>query len=255
MRLEELRPLIERVPYVSPQQGRILYEHIRRTRPAEVLELGFAHGASSCYIAAALAENGHGRLTTVDLEETRGHFRPSIEELLERTALARWVDVRRERTSYTWFLKKKVEERSQGAACRPLYDFCYVDGSKNWTIDGLAFFLVDKLLNEGAWLLFDDLKWSYRMMEQRHGLRVSDGIVHRELGEDELATPHVELIFRLLVMQHPDYGEFRIEDDNWAWARKVRRDHRTLLVDTRLSARTLVYKLAWPLRRLIHYDG
>jgi len=253
MNVEDLIPLVRRVPYIAPDQGRVLYKHIRETHPEHCLELGFAHGVSSCYIAAALAENGSGRLTTVDLEETANHFHPSIDELLEKTGLARWVDVRREHTSYTWFLKKMIEQRTTGSVCQPLYDFCFIDGCKNWTVDGLAFFLVDKLLREGGYILFDDLKWTYEQAQEKYGLKMTDGIVLRDLGDDERSQPHIDLIFRLLVMQHPSYSWFRLEDDNWAWARKVRSDQATLIIDTRLSMRTVIYRLAWPIRKLIGY--
>jgi len=51
---------------MSPEQGRIVYDHVRAARPAEVLELGTAHGVGAAYMAAALRDNGAGRLVTVD---------------------------------------------------------------------------------------------------------------------------------------------------------------------------------------------
>lgn len=48
------------------------------------------------------------------------------------------------------------------------------------------------------------------------------------MGEDELHSPHIELIFRLLVMQHPDYSEFKIQSDWWAWAHKINSSSKTL---------------------------
>ena len=45
---------------MSPEQGRIVYDHVRATRPAEVLELGTAHGVGAAYMAAALRDNGAG---------------------------------------------------------------------------------------------------------------------------------------------------------------------------------------------------
>jgi predicted O-methyltransferase YrrM len=49
---------------MSPDQGRVVHEHVHRTRPREALELGTAHGVGAAYIAAALAPGA--RLTTVD---------------------------------------------------------------------------------------------------------------------------------------------------------------------------------------------
>ena len=69
-------------------------------------------------------------------------------------------------STYTWFLKKQVEARSDAAGnCEPLYDFCYLDGSKDWTTDGLAVVLIEKLLRPGGWLLMDDLDWTFSSHE------------------------------------------------------------------------------------------
>jgi predicted O-methyltransferase YrrM len=225
MKFEAIRDQVAGVPYMTPEQGRTLYDFILDHRPAACLELGFAHGVSSCYTAAALDEIGAGHLTTVDLASVR--LQPSIEDLLAKTGLERYVTIAREATSYTWFLKKKIEERTSDGVCTPLYDFCFIDGAKNWTIDGLAFFLVDKLLNEGGWILFDDLGWAYAT-NVRPGETVSDGITIRNLGKDERTVPHLEAIFRLLVMQHPSYSEFRIQDEWWGWAHKVQSDRKVL---------------------------
>jgi predicted O-methyltransferase YrrM len=214
-----VQALLAGVPYIQPGPAERLYEFIRRTGPAECLELGFAHGASSCYIAAALAARGQGHLTTVDLEQSGGR-EPRIETLLARTGLASYVTVRREPHSYAWFLKKEIVRRSAGGSCQPAYDFCFFDGAKNWTVDGFAFFLVDKLLRPGGWLLFDDYRWSYARREAVTGRSETDGIVHRAMSADQREEPNVELIFRYLVMQHPGYADFRVEGD-WAWARKV----------------------------------
>ncbi|HWS88410.1 MAG TPA: hypothetical protein VN282_15670 [Pyrinomonadaceae bacterium] len=62
----------------------------------------------------------------------------------------------------------------------------------------LTFFLVDKLLRPGGWILFDDLNWTY----VSKGGEQTGGISHRATGEDELNTPHIDLVFRLLVQQH-----------------------------------------------------
>lgn len=219
MTFETVHAHLAGVPYIAPAAARALYEFILRAGPRDCLELGFAHGASSCYIAAALAARGEGHLTTVDLETSVGR-RPPIETLLARTGLARYVTVRREVHCYTWFLKKEIERRTARGRCRPAYDFCFVDGCKNWTIDGFAFFLVDKLLRPGGWILLDDYTWTYERRARATGQAETDGLVHRAMSPDQRAQPNVALIFRYLIRQHPAYEAFRVEGD-WAWARKV----------------------------------
>ena len=220
MKFAKIQKTIAGIPYVMPEMAKDLYQFILREKPINCLELGFGHGASSCYLAAALDELGRGHLTSVDLRSAKEWQQPPIEELLSKTGLAPYVTVQRESTSYTWFLKKEIEKNSPDRECLPLYDFCFLDGAKNWTIDSATFFLVDKLLKPGGWIVFDDLQWTYQS-KLNEGKRKSDGVYMAEMGNDELNQPHVELIFKLLVMQHPDYANFYIKDNWWAWAQKA----------------------------------
>lgn len=228
MKFEDAKQLLDGIPFIDPQRARTLYDFILETRPQQCLELGFAHGTSSCYIAAALDEIGSGHLTSVDLTADQVDFDPSLETLLEKTGLGDYVTIQRERNSYTWFLKKAIEANTHDGNCQPVYDFCFIDGAKNWTIDGMAFFLVDKLLKMDGWILFDDMNWTYA--EMGIGRDDVDGVTIRSLSEDERRQPHIERIFSLLVMQHPDYGEFKIEDDVWGWAHKIHAETRTLRI-------------------------
>jgi predicted O-methyltransferase YrrM len=205
------------IPHISDIQGRELYEFVRREKPRSCLELGHAHGVSSAYIAAALDEVG-GHLDTVDLELS-ADLAPNLETLLSNMGLRGLVSIHREVNSYTWFLKKKIAAQSTDRRCQPCYDFCFIDGAKNWTIDGLAFFLVDKLLNDNGWILFDDYSWTYEKYLRRK--EVMDGITIRKLGPDERAEPHVALIYQLLVRQHPSYSNFIVQSNWWAWAQKT----------------------------------
>lgn len=212
---------VEGVPYMPPEDGARIYDHIRKTQPENVLELGTAHGVSAVYMAAALEANAHGQITTVDYAEAP--FRdPTPEQLVARARLSHRVEIVRQYSSYTWFLKEKIEERSDSAGnCEPLYDFCFLDGCKNWTVDGLAVFLVEKLLRPGGWLLLDDLTWSYGREGSRGGRESCDGITNRLLSSEELAEPHMMAIFELLLRQHPSFTQFRVENEWWGWAQKA----------------------------------
>ncbi len=213
---------------MSPDQGRVVFEHVRATRPREVLELGTAHGVGSAYMAAALEANGAGRLTTVDFQGAS--YSPSPEEVLARAEVAHRVEVVRAYSSYTWWLKEQVGAASDPAGnVTPRFDFVYLDGAKNWTIDGLAVVLVEKLLRPGGWLLMDDLDWTYAQDPRREA---TDGIVHRELSEPERTQPHLRAVFELIVAQHPSFTELRVQDEWWGWARKAPGEPRRYTLET-----------------------
>lgn len=241
MKFETIHKQLDGIPYILPQLARELYDFILEKKPGNCLELGFAHGVSSCYIAAALDELGHGHLTSVDLLAASEWQHPAIEELLERTGLTSYVTVCRENSGYNWFLQKEIYRLSKGNICTPIYDFCFLDGAKNWTIDSSAFFLVDKILKEDGWLLLDDLQWTYRS-KLEEGKSKSDNIRLADLADDELDRPHLELIFWLLIMQHPSYSNFRVRDYWWGWAQKSNSGSREVALEVSDRCRRLVEK-------------
>ena len=77
MRFDDVAAAVRGIPYMSQDLGRRVYEHVRRTQPAHVLELGTAHGVSAAYVAAALEANGRGHLVTADHGASR--FDPAPE--------------------------------------------------------------------------------------------------------------------------------------------------------------------------------
>jgi predicted O-methyltransferase YrrM len=228
---ETVASAIAGVPFMTPHQGRIVYDHIRETRPSEALELGTAHGVGAAYMATALADNGAGALTTVDF--ARANYDPSPEDVLARAGVADRVTVVREFSSYTWWLKEQVAARSDAHGnVEPRFDFVYLDGSKNWTIDGFAVVLVEKLLKPGGWLLMDDLDWSYADHPDRKWV---NGVDTRKLSEPERTQPHLRSVFELIVAQHPSFTELRVQDEWWGWARKAPGEPRRLTIETSRS--------------------
>jgi predicted O-methyltransferase YrrM len=222
LKFGEVYALVKGIPFINRRNAEALYNLIVEAKLRNCLELGFAHGTASCYIAAAIDELGGGELVSVDIESGREWQKPSIEELLSRVSLEQYVKVYREKTGYNWYLQNIIARQSENEnkICEPIFDLCIIDGPKNWTIDSSAFFLVDKLLKPGGWIIFDDYNWSYGQAD--HSRAATDGIIHRELSESEREVPHIRQIFHLLVMQHPNYGNFRIqEDSDWAWAQKT----------------------------------
>jgi predicted O-methyltransferase YrrM len=244
VRFEDVAQAVEGVPWMSSHQGRLIYEHVLAERPETILELGTAHGVSAAYMAAALDELGRGRVVTLDRAQLVPSPRPEeaafahVPQLLERVELVRTPD-----SSYVWFLKQRVQERSDGDGnVSPLYDFCYLDGAHDFTIDGLAVVLVEKLLSPGGWLLVDDLDWDY----------ASAGVdMSAKLSDDEMRAPHMTAVWELIVRQHPAFTRFRTQDGSWGWARKAPGEPRRLSLETtRSSGALLVHGLRQTRRSL-----
>lgn len=221
MKYNQINALVKGIPYTTERNAEKLYNFIIDNNIQNILELGFAHGTASCYMAAALEELRSGKLVSVDLESAAEEFKPTIHELLNKTNLAKYVTVVREKTGYNWFMHNDIAKNTKDYVCTPQYDLVIIDGPKNWTIDGGAFFLADKLLKENGWIIFDDYNWTYSGAAKQ-GSEETDGVTHRSLSQEEFITPQIREVFQLLVMQHPNYSNFKIHGEgDWAWAQKI----------------------------------
>lgn len=56
---------------VTPEAGRLLYALVRATRPATVVEFGMSLGLSGIHLAAAVRDNGSGRVVTTELSKAK----------------------------------------------------------------------------------------------------------------------------------------------------------------------------------------
>lgn len=208
MNVEDVKRVVKDTPYMTVEQATRMIDFMREHRLKDVLELGFYQGVSSCYIAGAAKEMG-GRLSTIDFPYAADRS-PNITQLLEACGLTDTVDVFFEPAGFNWRLMRMIEE-GKG----PRFDLVYLDGGHTWDATGFAFFLVDKLLRPGGWLIFDDIDWSYATSSKFK----NDPEILRKFPEDYRSTPQVRKVYELLVQQHGGYGSFSVEK-HWAFAQK-----------------------------------
>ncbi|HVV56161.1 MAG TPA: class I SAM-dependent methyltransferase [Mucilaginibacter sp.] len=213
MEFKQIAGIVAGIPHMTSAQGEIIYSLVRNSNISNILELGFAHGVSTCYMAAALQAKGGGKIMTIDRMQAKER-EPSIHDLLEKTKLDKYIDIIFANKTYNWELMKLIEENTKDGVCQPQFDFCFLDGAHNFEIDCAAFFLADKLLKPGAYLLLDDLFWTY---DSSPSLKNTDFV--RQMDDEERNIPHIKKLFDLVIMQHPDYTDFKVEGE-WAWARK-----------------------------------
>src|SRR6266496_6567711 len=219
MEFTEAARLVSEVPapHIPANRGRVLYEHIRKNRLENLLELGTARGGSAIFMAAALEATGAGHLTSVD--STRWRWRnPTPTEVIDHAGLGHRVTLDKRFSTYTWFLKTELEKCIDDAgSVQPEYDFIFLDGSKNWSTDGLAVVLAERLLRPGGWLLLDDLGWNY---EKHCEAPTHYEIEIAKLSDEERIQPHLRAIFDLLIKTNPAFDKFVIQNNWWGWARK-----------------------------------
>lgn len=190
--------------------GRMLFDFVRGSGVEDVLELGFAHGASTAYLAAALQEHGRGCVITLDRREALRR-EPNIHTVLARLGLDDYVRPIVAERSYTWELMKLLRQGAAEGEAGPSFDFCFIDGAHTWDVDGFAFFLVDRLLRSDSWVVFDDLHWTQAASPATD--------LDDDVPEEERTTAQIQLVFDLLVREHPAYDRVRVLG-NYGWAYK-----------------------------------
>ena len=149
-----------------------------------------------------------GRVTSIDLPES-ATLKPAAEDLLARLNLSEYVTLIRDPLGANWKLMEWLE-----ADERPEFDFIYIDGPHTWNEAGFQFFLTDRLLRPGGWLLFDDIR--YYTVEKSAD---RDAAWTRRMSRRERETCQVGKVWDLLVTRHAGYDSFQ-EMGNWGLCRK-----------------------------------
>ena len=129
--------------------GALLQKLIAEKRPSITMEIGLAYGLSTLFICEALAKVGGTRHIAIDA------FQSSI-----------WggIGLHHVRTAGYGNLLELREELSQDALPRLVaegvkVDFAYIDGTHTFDQKIVDFFYVDRILNVGGVIVFDDCDW------------------------------------------------------------------------------------------------
>lgn len=122
-----------------PEIGRLLYALVRTMRPQVVAEFGMSHGFSTLHIAAALRDNGAGKLVTTEMNNGKIAV---ARGLLEEAGLLPWVTILEGDAVDTLATVSDV-------------DMLYLDGWTDFNLDVLK--TVEPNLRPGAFIQADDL--------------------------------------------------------------------------------------------------
>ncbi|WP_309031217.1 O-methyltransferase [Streptomyces alfalfae] len=130
--------------YAAPAAiGRMLYTGVRAVRPRTVFEFGTAYGFTAVHIAAALKDNGAGKLYTVDLHEGKC---AAARDHLKEAGVDEYAEV---------ITGEAVEVLSVfPALCAEPIDFLYLDGWADFYLDVVR--AAEPHLRSGALVHADD---------------------------------------------------------------------------------------------------
>ena len=126
---------------VPPEVGQFLYVVTRSRRPATIVEIGTSYGISAIHFAAALNDNGEGRLISAELSGAKVN---AARANLRNLDLDRWVEIRQGDAFETL---KSVEG--------PI-DILFLDGWKDFYLPLLK--ALEPQLAPGSLVIGDDTK-------------------------------------------------------------------------------------------------
>jgi len=136
--------LLKEIPLpVSRETGALLYMLARAARAQSVLEFGTSFGVSTTYLAAALRDNGGGRVITTEFEASKVE---RARENLTKAGLSDLVEFREGDALQT--LARDLPET---------LDVVLLDGAKALYADVLA--LAESRLRPGSLVLADDARY------------------------------------------------------------------------------------------------
>jgi predicted O-methyltransferase YrrM len=132
---------------VTLEAGALLYDCVRAWKPEKTIEIGMGYGLSTLCICQAHHDNGSGSHTAIDpLEDT---LFKSIGLLnLERAEL---------KQALRFYQARSDEVLPQLCAQKERFGFALIDGSHLFDYVLVDFFYIDKLLNVGGHVAFEDL--------------------------------------------------------------------------------------------------
>ena len=155
-------------------------------------EIGVYEGDTALAVADALA--GSGEVHLFDFEDRT----QAVAQRLRAAGHANVVEhpnSRRLLDSYNWSLMQVLRE-SDG----PAFDYVFLDGAHTWVHDALAFLLVDRLLEPGGYVDFDDYVWTLRDSPSMNPTAFPE--VRRLYSDEQIAERQVQLVVELLVRGH-----------------------------------------------------
>lgn len=136
---------------IGLKEGKYLQKIITDLDPLTTLEIGMAYGVSSLYICDALKRKDNTRHIIIDPQDSK---MPWFKIGFNNLRSAGYGDI------IEYHDMKSYEALPQLLAKGQKIDFAFVDGWHTFDYAFVDFFYIDKMLNVGGVVVFDDADWS-----------------------------------------------------------------------------------------------
>jgi predicted O-methyltransferase YrrM len=139
---------------ISSSEGRLLQELVKRVDPTISLEVGLAYGVSALFICDALTIRENTQHIVIDPNQHGGQWGDSWEGIgIANLRRAGYERVVRLLESPSYRALPELEKSGQRV------DFAFIDGWHTFDFTLVDFFFVDRMLNVGGMVVFDDADW------------------------------------------------------------------------------------------------
>lgn len=137
----------EPVSAVTLESGGLLYDFVRVHKPQSTLETGMAYGLSTLFICQALEDNGAGSHAAIDPFQASEFKSVGV------------LNVDRAGLSHRFRLHQGASDVVLPRLCAEGHtlDFAFVDGWHLFDFTLVDFYYIDKMLQTGGHVAFDDL--------------------------------------------------------------------------------------------------
>lgn len=148
-KIKELRlaSIARKVPNVTEENGKFLYMMTRSLKPKKILEIGTANGISTLFFAAALEQNGEGKIYSIE---------PQDKDHLEAKGYMKELDVEKYTELHHGRVQDVLPEIDEE------FDLVFIDGMKK---EYAEYFLISLWrTHQDTVFLFDDvIKFRHKM--------------------------------------------------------------------------------------------
>ena len=167
-------------------------------------EVGVGYGGNLEKVVDILNENTEIYLFDFDhrINTTVGKIENKCKE--KNITIHKHINTELYRDSYNWSLMKLLEESKD----EKIFDYVYIGGAHDWTLDGFCFFLVDGLLRDLGFIEFDDYDWFHPMEDYNCGINIiGSGLYPQTYTMEHMSVSHITKVIDLLVKTDDRYIE------------------------------------------------
>lgn len=116
-------------------------------------------------------------------------------------------EVNKSRDNYNWHLADLYAKSIK-------FDYVYIDGSHDFTIDGLSYFITDLMLNKNGYIEFDDYLWTFSSCKTYFQHEIANNPNHPQnldfrYSKEQQNIPHIKKIVDIFIKNNKSYIEIK----------------------------------------------